>query len=82
MADLSERTEALIAREEAIILAALEPWKERLQGKRVLLNTGGVKSWSVVSALQDLGIEVVATAVKKATDDVAAVAKKAAAAAK
>jgi nitrogenase molybdenum-cofactor synthesis protein NifE len=27
----------------------------------VLLYTGGVKSWSVVSALQDLGMTVVAT---------------------
>ena len=67
--DLNERTETLIAREEAIILSALEPWKERLQGKRVLLNTGGVKSWSVVSALQDLGMVVVATGTKKSTEE-------------
>jgi len=66
---LSERTEALIAREEAKILAALVPWKERLKGKRVLLNTGGVKSWSVVSALQDLGMVVVATGTKKSTEE-------------
>ena len=68
-ADLSARTEALIAREEAKILAALVPWKERLKGKRVLLNTGGVKSWSVVSALQDLGMVVVATGTKKSTEE-------------
>jgi len=66
---LTERTEALIAREEAKILAALVPWKERLKGKRVLLNTGGVKSWSVVSALQDLGMVVVATGTKKSTEE-------------
>ena len=40
-ADLAVRTEALIAREEAKIRAALEPWRERLAGKRVLLYTGG-----------------------------------------
>jgi len=67
--DLSARTEVLIAREEAQILAALEPWKARLKGKRVLLNTGGVKSWSVVSALQDLGMVVVATGTKKSTEE-------------
>jgi len=67
--DLSARTEVLIAREEGRILAALEPWKERLKGKRVLLNTGGVKSWSVVSALQDLGMVVVATGTKKSTEE-------------
>ncbi|GAB2880304.1 nitrogenase iron-molybdenum cofactor biosynthesis protein NifE [Uliginosibacterium flavum] len=65
--DLSDRTEALIAREEALIKAALQPWRERLKGKRVLLYTGGVKSWSIVSALQDLGMTVVATGTKKST---------------
>jgi nitrogenase molybdenum-cofactor synthesis protein NifE len=67
--DLSARTEALIAREEKRIDAALEPWRERLRGKRVLLYTGGVKSWSVISALQDLGMHVVATGTKKSTEE-------------
>ena len=68
-ADLAARTEALIAREEARSLAALAPWRQRLQGKRVLLYTGGVKSWSIVSALQDLGMTVVATGTKKSTEE-------------
>lgn len=67
--DLTARTEALIAREESRIKELLEPWKPRLTGKRVLLNTGGVKSWSVVSALQDLGLIVVATGTKKSTEE-------------
>lgn len=67
--DLRARTEALIAREEAKINAELEPWRERLRGRRVLLYTGGVKSWSVVSALQDLGMEVVATGTRKSTEE-------------
>lgn len=67
--DLTKRTEALIAREEARIDEQLEPWRERLRGKRALLYTGGVKSWSVISALQDLGMEVVATGTKKSTED-------------
>jgi len=67
--DLAARTEALIAREEARAHAALEPWRARLKGKRVLLYTGGVKSWSIVSALQDLGMEVVATGTKKSTEE-------------
>ncbi|MEJ2394736.1 MAG: nitrogenase iron-molybdenum cofactor biosynthesis protein NifE, partial [Candidatus Thiodiazotropha sp.] len=50
--DLSQRTEALIAREEAKIDLALEPWREKLRGRKVLLYTGGVKSWSVIAALQ------------------------------
>jgi nitrogenase molybdenum-cofactor synthesis protein NifE len=66
---LTERTEAMIAREEAKINAALEPWRARLKGKRVLLYTGGVKSWSIVSALQDFGMEVVATGTNKSTEE-------------
>ena len=67
--DLTVRTEALIAREETRIRALLEPWRARLAGKRVLLYTGGVKSWSVVSALQDLGMNVVATGTNKSTEE-------------
>jgi nitrogenase molybdenum-cofactor synthesis protein NifE len=67
--DLIARTEALIAAEEAKAYAALAGYRERLQGKRVLLYTGGVKSWSVVSALQEAGLEVVGTSVRKSTDE-------------
>jgi nitrogenase molybdenum-cofactor synthesis protein NifE len=67
--DLTRRTEELIAREESHIDKALEPWRGRLRGKRVLLYTGGVKSWSIISALQDLGMTVVATGTKKSTEE-------------
>ena len=66
---LTARTEAMIVREEAKIRAALAPWADRLKDKRVLLYTGGVKSWSVVSALQDLGMTVVATGTNKSTEE-------------
>ena len=65
--ELLERTEALIRREEARAWEKLQPYKARLAGKRVLLITGGVKSWSVVAALQEVGIEIVGTSVKKST---------------
>ncbi|MCA6935439.1 nitrogenase iron-molybdenum cofactor biosynthesis protein NifE [Pectobacterium carotovorum] len=67
--DLSLRTEALIAREEALAQKALAPYRTRLQGRKALLYTGGVKSWSVVSALQDLGMTVVATGTRKSTEE-------------
>jgi len=67
--ELLARTEALIAVEEARAWARLEPYRERLKGKRVLLITGGVKSWSVVAALQDIGMEIVGTSVKKSTNE-------------
>ena len=46
-----------------------EPWRARLAGRKVLLYTGGVKSWSIISALQDLGMTVVATGTRKSTED-------------
>ncbi|MBK1719902.1 nitrogenase iron-molybdenum cofactor biosynthesis protein NifE [Thiocystis violacea] len=67
--DLTARAETLIAREEARIHEALEPWRQRLKGRKVLLYTGGVKSWSVISALQDLGMTVVATGTRKSTEE-------------
>lgn len=69
---LQERTEALIAEEEAKAWARLEPFKERLKGRKVLLYTGGVKSWSVIQALQEVGMEVVGSSVRKATAEDAA----------
>ena len=65
--ELNTRVEALIAREEARVWERIRPYRERLVGKRVLLYTGGVKSWSVVSALQELGMVVVSTSVRKST---------------
>ena len=67
--DLITRTEQLISREEKKIAKKLDLWRDKLQGKRVLLYTGGVKSWSVISALQDLGMVVVATGTKKSTEE-------------
>lgn len=66
-AELLERTEAIIQREEAGFWQRMEPYKDRLKGVKVLLITGGVKSWSVVSALQEVGMEIVGTSVKKST---------------
>jgi nitrogenase molybdenum-cofactor synthesis protein NifE len=65
--DLLDRTEAVIAREEKRAWSRIESYRVRLQGKKVLLITGGVKSWSVVAALQEGGMEVVGTSVKKST---------------
>ena len=68
-ADLLTRTEALIAAEEARAWSRIRAYRERLAGKKVLLITGGVKSWGVVSALQEAGLEVVGTSVKKSTKE-------------
>jgi nitrogenase molybdenum-cofactor synthesis protein NifE len=66
-AQVSRETEVLIAQQESQIRLQLQPYIQRLKGKKALLYTGGVKSWSIVSALQELGISVVATGTKKST---------------
>jgi nitrogenase molybdenum-cofactor synthesis protein NifE len=68
-ASLTQRTEAMIAREEARVASALAPFRDRLAGKRVLVFAGGYKSWSLVSAMQDLGMIVVATGTEKSTEE-------------
>ncbi|NRB09451.1 MAG: nitrogenase iron-molybdenum cofactor biosynthesis protein NifE [Richelia sp.] len=67
--NLQWRTETLIAEEAAALDMALAPYRERLKGKRVVIYTGGVKSWSIVSAAKDLGMEVTATSTKKSTEE-------------
>jgi nitrogenase molybdenum-cofactor synthesis protein NifE len=64
---LMKKREELIHKEEKAIEERLFPIRKRLEGKRVVLYTGGVKSWSVISALQDLGMEVVACGTRKST---------------
>jgi len=66
-AELLGRTELVIEREEARAWQRIAPFKPRLLGKRVLLFTGGVKSWSVVAALQEAGLVLTGTSVKKST---------------
>ncbi|MBT3070523.1 nitrogenase iron-molybdenum cofactor biosynthesis protein NifE [Rhodomicrobium sp. Az07] len=67
--DILARTEAVIEREEKKAWASIATFRERLLGKRVLLITGGVKSWSMVAALQEGGMEIAGTSVKKSTKE-------------
>ena len=68
-AELIERTEKIIEEEVSKLNIQLEPYRRKLKGKRMVLYTGGVKSWSIVSAAQDLGMQVVATSTKKSTEE-------------
>ncbi len=67
--DLIARTEAVISREEKRAWERIATYRERLEGKKVLLITGGVKSWSVVAALQEGGMQIHGTSVKKSTKE-------------
>ncbi len=63
---LTERVERIILREENELSDQMMRFRD-LIGKRAVLYTGGVKSWSMVSALKDLGIQVVGVGTKKST---------------
>lgn len=67
-ADLIERTEQLIMRKEEEMSEKLRPYIEKLHGKKVMVYTGGVKSWSVIHQLEELGMEVIGTSTRKSTD--------------
>ncbi len=73
---LIAKAKKVIAEEETALEQRLKPYKKILTGKKAILNTGGNKSWSIASALQDIGIEVVATSVRKATLEDIEIAKK------
>ncbi len=64
---LIERAEQVIQEEEASTKKTLAPYLSRLKGRRAVLYTGGVKSWSYISALTDLGIEITAVGAKKSS---------------
>jgi len=63
---LTSVVEDLIKAEERKTKNLLKPY-QHLRGKNAVLYTGGVKSWSFISALRDLGIEIVAVGTKKST---------------
>jgi nitrogenase molybdenum-cofactor synthesis protein NifE len=73
--DVERRVDKLAAREEMRLSLELEPYRKQLKGKRAVLYTGGVKSWSVITALQELGIKVVGVGTNKSTaEDVSRIA--------
>ena len=67
--ELVARTEQVVAREQRWVAKELASMRTHLAGKRALIFSGGFKSWSTVSAVQDLGMTVVATGIEKSTDE-------------
>jgi len=64
--DLLARVETVIEDEDRRLAHALAPYRG-LEGRRAVLYTGGVKSWSFIGALRDLGVDVAAVGTKKST---------------
>ncbi|WP_285229579.1 nitrogenase component 1 [Paenibacillus albidus] len=67
--EMERRVDRLTEREESRLLQELRPYRKLLKGKKAVLYTGGVKSWSVISALKELGVQVVGVGTNKSTED-------------
>jgi nitrogenase molybdenum-cofactor synthesis protein NifE len=66
---LRQKVSNLCDRKERETYKELEPYLPVLKGKKVLVYTGGVKSWSVLSQLQEMGMEVIKSSTRKSTDE-------------
>lgn len=67
--EMERRVDRLTESWETRLRAELRPYRKWLRGKKAVLYTGGVKSWSVISALKELGIQVVGVGTNKSTND-------------
>jgi nitrogenase molybdenum-cofactor synthesis protein NifE len=64
---MQDRVERLIGEEEQKCRDAIAPYRAQLAGKTAVLFTGGVKTWSMVNALSELGVEVLAAGTQNST---------------
>ena len=64
---MQDRVERLIEEEEGKCRAAIAPYRARLEGKSAVLFTGGVKTWSMVNSLRELGVEILAAGTQNST---------------
>ncbi len=64
---MQDRVEKLVEEEETRCRELISPYRARLEGKRSVLFTGGVKTWSMVNALRELGVEVLAAGTQNST---------------
>ena len=64
---MQDRVERLIEEEEKKCRAAIAPYRARLENKTAVLFTGGVKTWSMVNSLRELGVEVLAAGTQNST---------------
>ncbi len=64
---MQERVEKLISEEEELCRQRIAPYRASLEGKRAVLFTGGVKTWSMVNALRELGVEILAAGTQNST---------------
>jgi len=66
---LKRKVEELTARKEKETYEKLAPYLPKMKGKKVLVYTGGVKSWSVLKQLEEMGMEVIKSSTRKSTEE-------------
>ncbi len=64
---MTKRVELLIEEEEVRCRERIAPYRARLEGKSSVLFTGGVKTWSMVNALRELGVQILAAGTQNST---------------
>lgn len=67
--ELVQKTKFYVKKRETETRESIADYKERLQGKTAILFTGGVKTWSMVSTLAELGITVLAGGTQNSTPE-------------
>jgi nitrogenase molybdenum-iron protein alpha chain len=67
---IQQKAEAVIAKYRPLVDAVLAKYKPRLEGKTVMLYVGGLRPRHVVTAYDDLGMEIVGTGYEFAHNDV------------
>jgi nitrogenase molybdenum-iron protein alpha chain len=59
--EIQEKAEKVIAKYQPLVWAVIDKYWQRLSGKRVMLYVGGLRPRHVVTAYEDLGMEIVGT---------------------
>ncbi|AFQ45846.1 nitrogenase iron-molybdenum cofactor biosynthesis protein NifE [Desulfosporosinus meridiei] len=67
--DLLERTLVYVQKKEEETRGVIAGYKKLLENKRAILFTGGVKTWSMVSTLAELGINILAGGTQNSTPE-------------
>ncbi len=65
---LARKAQELIIDEEQKLESTLAPYREKLRGKKALLNAAGDTCWRYIPLLIDSGINLIATSVDKGDD--------------
>ncbi|MEW6256981.1 MAG: nitrogenase molybdenum-iron protein alpha chain [Pseudomonadota bacterium] len=67
--EIEEKAEAVIAKYQPLVDAIIAKYRPRLEGKSVMLYVGGLRPRHVITAYEDLGMEIAGTGYEFAHND-------------